>query len=113
MRFRLRITPAASLDADEIVEFILRDSPGQAFRFLDALEATLLHIVKRPNAWRPLMPLGVPRADGLRYRPVLGFPNHVVLFRVVGECVDVVRVLHAARDIPAALAEQLRRDDAD
>lgn len=107
MSLRLRTTPAADRDADDIGEYILRDSIEQAARFYDALDATYRHISLRPHAWRPLMSLNNPRTDGLRYRPVLGFPNHLVLFRVVDEFVDIVRVIHAARDLPAVLAREL------
>jgi len=107
MSFKLRVMPAADADAEDITEYILRDSIEQATRFYDALEATYRHIVMRPMAWRPLMSLETPRADGLRYRAVLGFPNHLVLFRVDDEFVDIVRVLHAARDLPDVLFREL------
>jgi len=107
MSFRLRVTPEADRDADEIGGYILRDSFEHAEKFYDALDATYRHITLRPHAWRPVISLNNPRADGLRYRPVLGFPNHLVLFRVAGEYVDVVRIIHAARDLPAVLAREL------
>jgi len=107
MSFRLRVTPAADRDADEIGGYILRDNFEQAAKFYDALDATYRHITLRPHAWRPVMLLNNPRADGLRYRPVLGFPNHLVLFRIADEYVDVVRILHAARDLPAVLLQEL------
>lgn len=107
MSYRLRVTPAADKDIEEIAAYIVRDSVEQAMRFYVAVEATYGHVVQRPNAWRPVMDLGQPRAEGLRYRPLLGFPNHLVLFRVLAETVEVVRILHAARDLPAVLQREL------
>ena len=68
MKFSLRVMPAAKIDTDEIALFIFRNSSEQAGRFYDALQATCLHITARPHAWRPVMSLNNPRADGLRYR---------------------------------------------
>ncbi len=42
---------------------------------------------------------------GLRRWPIPGFRNYLVFYRTVGADVEIVRVLHAARDINAALEE--------
>jgi len=38
---------------------------------------------------------------GLRAWPIDGFRNHLVFYRPTDEGVDIVRVLHGARDIEA------------
>ncbi len=35
----------------------------------------------------------------LRKWPVQGFPNILIFYRVDGNCLDVVRVLHGSRDV--------------
>jgi toxin ParE1/3/4 len=45
------------------------------------------------------------RHTGLRRWPVPGFRNYLVFYRSVGADVEIVRVLHAARDINVALEE--------
>lgn len=42
---------------------------------------------------------------GLRRWPVPGFRNYLVFYRPTGTGVEIVRVLHGARDIDAALTE--------
>ena len=36
---------------------------------------------------------------------MIGFPNHLVFYRIVGGVVRVVRVLHASRDLTTVLAD--------
>ena len=40
---------------------------------------------------------------GLRSCPLTGFPSWLVFYRVRGETVEIVRLLHGARDLPRAL----------
>jgi plasmid stabilization system protein ParE len=35
------------------------------------------------------------------------FHNYLVFYRVQSEVIQIIRVLHGARDIPSALAEEL------
>jgi toxin ParE1/3/4 len=45
------------------------------------------------------------RLAGLRARRIEGFPNHVAYYRTVEGGVEIVRVLHGARNVEAALPE--------
>ncbi|MHB9049886.1 MAG: type II toxin-antitoxin system RelE/ParE family toxin [Pirellulales bacterium] len=40
-----------------------------------------------------------PRAAGVRVWSIKGFENHLVFYRIVNENVEIVRMLHAARNI--------------
>jgi toxin ParE1/3/4 len=37
--------------------------------------------------------------------PVPGFRNHLIFYRVTGDAIEVLRVLHAARDVRKLLEE--------
>jgi toxin ParE1/3/4 len=47
-----------------------------------------------------------PRLTGLRVFPVRGFPKHLIFYRQVADGIELVRVLHGARDVAAILAEE-------
>ncbi len=43
---------------------------------------------------------------GLRRWRVPGFENHLIFYRVTEEAIEVIRVLHGARDIEGILSEE-------
>lgn len=45
------------------------------------------------------------RQAGLRRWPIPGFRNYLIFYRPMENGVEIVRVLHGARDIAAALEE--------
>ena len=47
-----------------------------------------------------------PRFAGLRVWRIQGFPNHLIFYRPIDGGIEVVRVLHAARDIDRALESE-------
>jgi toxin ParE1/3/4 len=81
------------------IAHLLADSPATAQQFLRELEAALSRIAQRPA-------IGSPRYSyllkGLRVWPLRRFPYLVFYLRRPSH-LDVIRVLHGARDIPAAL----------
>ncbi len=70
-------------------------------RFLAAVEAALAHVTQNPasGSRRYAMPL---QLEGVRFWPVQGFP-YLIFYIDRDTHVDVLRVLHAQRDIPAWL----------
>ena len=90
----------ARRDIDEAIEHYLSEAePAVALDFVDALEDALRQIGERPASGSPrhAHELDIP---GLRFQSVGRFPYPV--FYVEREAdIDVWRVLHGARDIPA------------
>ena len=84
--------------------YIGADNTDAALRFLDAVEATLRLLVKNPE-------LGLARRfersdfAGLRSFPVKGFDKHLVFYRPTEHGIEVLRVLHGARDLGAIFDE--------
>jgi toxin ParE1/3/4 len=107
MSYTLRIRPAADANVDEIAMHILRESAEQASRFYEAVDVTYRQILMRPQAWPRLMVVTHPALGELRHRSVVGFPNHLVVYRVEETTVLVLRIVHAARDLPAVLFREL------
>lgn len=81
-----------------------------ALRFVDAFEKALARIARHANAGAPrfAQELDLP---GLRSVRVAGFP-YVVLYGCTSAHLDIWRVLHDARDLPALLQDDSGfRDD--
>lgn len=74
-----------------------------AERFLTQMEATLDHISAHPQTGSTRHGM-LLKIDELRFWPVNGFPYSVFYIERPAR-VDVWRVLHAQRDIPAWAAE--------
>ena len=91
-------------DVDEALAFYLEEG-GQdaALRFVDALERAYSHIGRQPASGSPRYAheLEIP---GLRSWPVKPF-SHLVFYLEREDHVDVWRVLHGRRDIPAWVQE--------
>jgi toxin ParE1/3/4 len=100
----LRILPAADADVDELATHIASTNLEQGLRFCDAVQSTYALILDGPERWGRYG-FGSPRLAELRKRSVLGFPNHLVFYRIDADMVEIVRVLHGARDIPAVLED--------
>lgn len=104
MRRRLRRHPRALSDVEESAVHFGSDNPAVALRFLEAVEATLRLLVEHPE-------LGHARTfersglAGLRSFPVKGFGSHLVFYRPTRQGIEVLRVLHGARDLGALFDE--------
>jgi toxin ParE1/3/4 len=91
-------------DLDEQARFIQRDSPDAAIRFLAAAEASFQRLAAMPELGERLE-FEHKELIGLRAWQVRGFENYVIFYRPVEHGVEIVRVLHAARDIAAILED--------
>ena len=94
----------ARRDVDGAIDFYLSEADeAVALRFIDALQAAMFAIGRHPAAGSPryAQELELP---GLRSRLLKRFP-YVVFYVERDRDVDVWRVLHAKRDIPAWLGE--------
>ena len=56
--------------------------------------------------WAPSGPTVIRVSPGLRMLRVRGFGKYLLFYRETPEGIELVRVLHAARDIGAALGEE-------
>lgn len=98
----LLIKPQVYLDLDELAAWIQRDNSQAALRFLEQAEATFQSLADMPGLGGPFA-VKNPRLAGLRCFPIKEFPNHLVFYLPIRDGVDVVRVLHGARDLPKIL----------
>ena len=88
----IRRSARAEEDYRDIWRFIAEDSPGAAYRFLLRIDSKLKLYAENPN-------MGASRdylRKGLRSFPV---GRYIVFYRPVSEGIEVVRVLHGARNL--------------
>jgi toxin ParE1/3/4 len=93
---RAQFTRAAELDLDEIWEFIARDNPLAASDWLDEIERVCNLLAETPG-------IGTVREDylGLHMHPV---GDYLIFYRPQPYGIEVIRVLHGARDIKRHLS---------
>ena len=84
--------PLAELDILEVWDYIAEDSVTEADLWIDRLDEKLLLWATQPMMGRSRDEL----ATGLRS---FAFGRYVVFFLPISDGLDVVRVLHASRDI--------------
>lgn len=89
---RLCVSPRAADDLDAIVDYLTENSPAAAARVLQRIEAQARQLLEQPDAGRARPELGA----GLRHRPVGAY---LILYRVVGDDVEIIRVVHGRRDL--------------
>lgn len=87
-------TPAAEDDLIGIWLHIARDNPVAADRFLDWIAERIGMLADFPEA-------GAARPDIAEDVRMLAVESHVVLYRIVGTVVEIVRIVHGARDATA------------
>jgi toxin ParE1/3/4 len=103
----VRIRPRADRDVDSAIERLLDENPPSAAKFLQELQAAVTRIAERPA-------IGSPRyarlLRGLRVWRLRRFP-YMVFYLAHPSYIDIVRVLHDARDIPAILQTKRGRNE--
>jgi toxin ParE1/3/4 len=86
-------TSQAHLDLVEIAFRIAEENPAAADRWLDLVNEKCRLLAQMPELGRKRPDL----APGLRGLPV---GNYVIFYRPMKDGIQVIRVLHGARDLP-------------
>jgi toxin ParE1/3/4 len=87
-----RISPRATSDLIEIWSYIADDSVANADAFIDRLYETIQLLAHNPGSGRHREEL----APGIQSLP---FGRYIIFYRAVPGTIEIVRVLHSARDI--------------
>jgi toxin ParE1/3/4 len=98
----IRRTRQSELDLIEIWRFILQDSPEAADRVLSDIDDKCRLLSERPHIGRARTELGLE---------IRSFPyrRYLILYRIIDEGVEIIRVVHGARDLRDLLGG--REDD--
>ncbi len=102
---RVRWKPEAERDLEEHVVYLGQEAGLQlALRFIRAAEQAIARLVELPELGAPRV-FEIQKLERVRMWPIPDFPNHLIFYRPIATGVEIVRVLHAARDIPPVLEE--------
>ena len=92
------IRPRARQDLIDHFVFIAQDNLDAAQRFLKEAEHAFGELTDMPALGR-LRNFDNPRLAGMRCRSIPRFENYLIFYRPVEEGIEVIRVLHGARDL--------------
>jgi toxin ParE1/3/4 len=87
-----RLSPQAESELEAIGDYIAKDSPANAERFIQRLTEKFVVLGRNPHIGRARPEL---RSD-LRSFP---YGAYLILYRIMEEGVEIVRVVHAARNL--------------
>ncbi len=94
---RVTRTARAGADLDDIWLNVALDNPGAADRLIDRLVARCLNLTAHPE-------LGAARPEIAPEARMLVMDDYVILYRVAGKDVEIVRVVHGARRLQGLFA---------
>jgi toxin ParE1/3/4 len=99
------LRPLAERDIEEAIQNYRREGGGPlAAKWAEAIESALRHIGAHPASGSPRYAAQLKLA-GLRFWSVRRFP-YLMFYVEHADHVDVWRVLHGARDLPAWLRDE-------
>jgi toxin ParE1/3/4 len=87
---RVRRTPLAERDLEDIWFFVAQDNPDAADRLLERIDESIKLLAENPY----LGPARPDIAPELRYHPV---GHYLLLYRILKNGIELVRVVHGAR----------------
>lgn len=105
MTLRITITPKASEDIDELFAYIAQDNYDAALKFFDATRLTFSQLAKNPGIGSSCKSVNSRLVD-MRKWAVKGFAKYLIFYLYTDEYIEIVRVIHAARDISAIFEEE-------
>ena len=94
----LRITLPASQDLDEISDYFLAQNIEAGERFVQTFTQKCTHLARYPYIGKSYAHL----RPGLRG---LGLMSYIIIYRVVGDEVEILRVISGYRDLQVAFSE--------
>jgi toxin ParE1/3/4 len=94
--------PLAAQDLADIAVYLAEESGSDdlVFRFLDAAEASFEQLAAMPEMGATREYLD-PALASVRMWRITGFESYLVFYRPVPNGIEIIRVLHAKRDIDA------------
>ena len=105
MRRRIIIRPQADRDLDDHAALIARDNLEAGRRFYDAAAQVFDQLALMPEMGSPRT-FRNPALAGVRLWRIPGFERYLIFYRPIQDGIEVIRVLHAARDINAILEQE-------
>lgn len=93
------LTPQAREDITQIAAYIGQNNTQASMVFRHTLENIYDVLLALPQMGR-VRNFGKPELEGLRMLPIPKFENHLIFYHATSKGLEIVRVLHGARDLP-------------
>lgn len=85
-------------DLRQISEFIAKDNPQAARRFLRAARSDFVRIAEMPGVGGPIE-INIRWMANMRVLPITGFENYIILYRECHDQVEIVYVVYGGREL--------------
>ena len=105
MKLALFLLPKAEADIDEHVAYIAHDNIEKALEFDEAVFESFERLREMPLISSEQTYMN-ERLKGLRMWFVKGFENYLIFYRPLRTRIEIVRVLHSARDRDFIVSEE-------
>jgi toxin ParE1/3/4 len=97
-------SPAAEQDLSDILEFIAKDNKRAADRVANEVFVTLDVLCVNPEAGK-VRQFKSPQLSGIHSYVLKQFHNYIVFYRLCAGNLEVIRLLHGARDFETLFEE--------
>jgi plasmid stabilization system protein ParE len=97
---KLRFTAAAEADLEAIGDWIAKDNPARALSFVKELRSACATTLDAPE--------GYPLVERYKHRGIWRkvHGNYLIFYRIKSDAVEIIHVLHGARDYEPILFEE-------
>lgn len=107
----VRKRPRVIQDLIELATYISEDNLDVSDRFLLAAEETFKQLGKMPRIGK-LCEFSHLNLSGIRQQSIKGFRKYLIFYREINSDIEILRVIHGARDIEEAFLENDFSDEA-
>jgi toxin ParE1/3/4 len=97
--------PGVDDDIYELAAYLIERSEDAARRFVDAAQKTLKDLAAAPRMGSRKL-FDDPALADVRSWAVEGFPNHLIYYVALPDGIDVLAVMHGARDVERHLSQR-------
>jgi toxin ParE1/3/4 len=84
-------------DLDKYANHITKDDPDAGRRLIDAAEQACAALALHPEMGHEE---AFRKRAGIRSWRVKGFENYLIFYQITSDTVDILRLIHGARDLP-------------
>lgn len=101
----IKIHPLVLDDLENLFAWIAKDNLAAAERFKANARRDFEQLAQMPEMG-PRHRMAHSRLHNLRFWPIKGFNNFLIFYQPIERGIEVIRVLHGARDLQRALADE-------
>src|SRR5437667_4858213 len=108
MKLKIIIGPRYENDLAEHFAEIFKDKPEPALRFVKVADESAQLLAEMPHVGTPFE-TDLPHLQGIRGYPMpKHYRNYVIFYRAFDDRIELLTMLHGARDLPSVLERLIR-----